>query len=900
MKSAELRQRFLDFFAERGHEIVPSSSLIPVDNPTLLFTVAGMVQFNDVFLGREQRPYDRAVSSQKCLRISGKQNDLENVGPSPRHHTFFEMLGNFSFGDYFKQDAIRFAWDFLTKELKLDPQRLWVTVYEGDDQIPPDTEAESFWQQVGVPAKRILRFGPEDNLWSAGEVGPRGPCSEIHYYQGADPGQQTPAGVNSEDDNYMEIWNLVFMQYERDEAGTLTPLPAPSIDTGMSLERLTAVVQGVTNNYATDLFTPIIHTLMEGLEKDIEHYQGHSAAYHVIADHSRSIAFMIADGLRPGNEGRSYVLRRLIRRAAYYGQTLGFSKPFLAETVRVVIDLMSAAYPELQRKADYIAEVITAEEERFSKTLASGLRQLEAMLSAPDAANGTVFSGAQAFKLYDTYGFPLDLTAKILAERGLVVDEAAYERELEAQRARGRDAAQFKKEAAAERWAERELPATMFTGYHELQTWGHIVALEVAEEERGTVSQGEQVYVVLDRTPFYAESGGQVGDTGLIKTSNGTIRVHDVQKVLPTVFVHIGEVSSGEISLKEQVELIVDAGRRRDIIRNHSATHLLHKVLHDVVGHHAEQAGSLVAPDRLRFDFTNQRPVSAEQLRQIEDQVNGWIRADMLIEAAEMRFQEALDQGAMALFGEKYGDVVRMVSIGCTGGNVQHPDTEGVHPHPDVGLCSRELCGGTHVLRTGEIGYFRIVSEGSVAAGVRRIEALTGRGAAEWVEHQVATLHTAAHKLSTQPHQLVERIESLLSDIRQQRQEIDHLRLQLAAGQVEQLLAEATAFADTQLVVARVEVPDADGLRQLGDAIRQELASGIVVLGTVLDDKPLLLVTLSADQVAAGRHAGKLVKALASEIGGGGGGRPEMAQAGGRNAAGLDTALSRVTALLEG
>ncbi|HYF64553.1 MAG TPA: alanine--tRNA ligase, partial [Herpetosiphonaceae bacterium] len=596
MKSAELRQRFLDYYARQGHAVVPSASLIPANNPTLLFTVAGMVPFNDVFLGREARPYSRAVSSQKCLRISGKQNDLENVGPSPRHHTFFEMLGNFSFGDYFKRDAIRFAWEFLVGELKLDPKRLWVSVFEGDDQIPADEEAIELWKQY-MPAERILRFGASDNLWAAGDTGPRGPSSEIHYYIGPDPDNQVPEGVNSEDDDYMEIWNLVFMQYNRDEDGTLTTLPKPSIDTGMSLERLAIVAQGVKKSYETDLFTPIIHTAMELLGADADHYLANSTAYHVVADHSRAVAFMIADGMRPGNEGRSYVLRRLIRRAAYFGQTIGFKEPFLAETVRAVIDLMGAAYPDVVAKSAYIAEVVTAEEERFSKTLAAGLRQLEGMLAQHPGAQ-TPFSGANAFKLYDTYGFPLDLTAKILGERGIAVDEAGYEAELEAQRNRGREAAQFKKGAAGERWAERNLPPTTFTGYRELQTWGHVIGLEVDGEEMGVVQTGQTVALVLDRTPCYAESGGQVGDSALLVGPRGQIQIEDVQKPLPGLYVHRGRVVSGEVGLNDQVEVQVDAERRRDIVRNHTATHLLHRALRDALGEHAEQKGSLVAPDR--------------------------------------------------------------------------------------------------------------------------------------------------------------------------------------------------------------------------------------------------------------------------------------------------------------
>ncbi len=904
MKSAELRQRFLDYFARQQHMVVPSSSLIPADNPTLLFTVAGMVQFNDVFLGRESRPYSRAVSSQKCLRISGKQNDLENVGPSPRHHTFFEMLGNFSFGDYFKQEAIRFAWEFLTQEIKLDPKRLWVTIFEGDDQIPADEEAAEFWKQY-VPTERILRFSAKDNLWSAGDVGPRGPSSEIHYYQGPDIANQRPEGVNSDDsDDYMEIWNLVFMQYNRDEDGTLTLLPKPSIDTGMSLERLLAVVQGVQRNYETDLFTPIIHTIEELLGASSDHYFEHRDAYHVVADHSRSIAFMIADGMRPGNEGRSYVLRRLLRRAAYFGQTLGFKQPFLAQTVRSVIDIMGAAYPELRAKADYIAELVTAEEERFNKTLAAGLRQLEGMLAErPDPS--AIFSGADAFKLYDTFGFPLDLTMKILQTRGISVDEAGYASELEAQRKRGQGAAQFKKGATGERWAERNLPPTTFTGYHEQQTWGHILALEVDGEDLGTVQRGQTAFFVLDRTPCYAESGGQVGDAGLLIGPNGKLQLEDVQKPAPGVFVHRGRVIEGTISLNEQVEIQVDAERRRDIVRNHTATHLLHRALRDALGEHAEQKGSLVAPDRLRFDFNNQRGLTHEQLQQIETMVNAWIRADSLVHAAEMPQAAAKELGAMALFGEKYGDIVRVVTVGCA---EQHPaDTAlgdpaasaaAVHTTSEAGVCSRELCGGTHVRRTGEIGFFRIIGEGSVAAGVRRIEALTGRGAAEWVVQQTETLRTLADKLGAQPAQLEERLDALLAEQKQRKQEIERLRAQLAGGHVERLLGERREQNGVAYIVARVEAPDAEGFRSLGEQLRDRIESGIVVLGGVLDAKPMLLVAVTPDLVKAGRHAGTMVKTLAAAIGGGGGGRPDFAQAGGRDASGLDQALAQVATLI--
>lgn len=890
MRTAELRQRFLDYFARQDHTIVPSSSLIPADNPTLLFTVAGMVQFNDVFLGRDKRPYSRAVSSQKCLRISGKQNDLENVGPSPRHHTMFEMLGNFSFGDYFKKDAIRFAWEFLVGEIGLDPARMWATIFEGDDQIPADEDAADLWREY-LPAERILRFSAKDNLWAAGDTGPRGPCSEIHYYIGANPADQVPEGVNSDDDDYMEIWNLVFMQYDRDENGVLTPLPKPSIDTGMSLERLAIVKQGVKKSYETDAFTPIIHTTMELLGTDSEHYHAHSSAYHVVADHSRAIAFMIADGMRPGNEGRSYVLRRLIRRAAYFGQTIGFTKPFLAQTVASVIDIMGDAYPELRTKQSYIAEVITAEEEQFNKTLKTGLRQLEIML-AQRPSDVTIFNGADAFKLYDTYGFPLDLTQKILAERGIEVDETGYERELKAQRERGREAAQFKKGAVTERWAERNLPATTFVGYNELQSWGHVLALEVDNEEMGSVQRGQTVFFVLDRTPCYAESGGQVGDTGILSAPQGKIQIEDVQKPVPNVFVHRGKVIEGTVHLNDQVEVKVDAARRRDIVRNHTATHLLHKALHDTLGEHAEQKGSLVAPDRLRFDFNNQKAVTPAQLQHIEDLVNGWIRADTPVEAAEMPITKAKELGAKALFGEKYGDVVRVVTVGC-----DHAGDE-AHPSPEASTCSRELCGGTHVGRTGEIGYFRIVGESSIASGVRRIEALTGHAATQSVVQQANLVRNIADRLGAQAGKIEEKLDQVLAEHKARKFELDQARSQLAAVHVDALVSQRQERNGTAFIAATVEAANVDSFRSLGEQLRDKLGSGVVVLGAVIDQKPLLLAAVTPDQVKAGKHAGNIIKALAQHIGGGGGGRPDFAQAGGRDASGLDTAIAGVGELI--
>ncbi|GIV98418.1 MAG: alanine--tRNA ligase [Herpetosiphonaceae bacterium] len=897
MKSAEIRKKFLDYFAKNDHTIVPSSPLVPANDPTLLFTNAGMVQFKDTFLGLEERPYKRAVSSQKCMRVSGKHNDLEEVGPSPRHHTFFEMLGNFSFGDYFKRDAIRFAWEFLTRELKLPVERLWFTVFEGDGDVPADDEAARLWEEVGADPSRILRFGRKDNFWEMGATGPCGPNSEITIYIGDDVNAQRPEGVNSDDPNYLEIWNLVFMQYERHEDGSLTPLPKPSIDTGAGLERLASVLQSVKNNYETDLFVPIIERTMALLGKDRRHYQEYRAAYHAIADHSRAIAFLIADGLRPGNEGRNYVVRRILRRAAYQGQTIGFDRPFLAETADVVIELMGDHYPELRARRDYIKDVITAEEERFYATLSKGLRHLENALERMRQQGEAVLPGRDAFTLHDTYGFPLDLTEKILAERGLSVDSAGYEEARREQQERARAATQFKRGSEAERWADRALPATDFTGYAELHTWGHILALEVDGEEVREVQIGQQVKLVLDRTPFYAESGGQVADTGLISGPRGRIRIEDVQKPLPELFVHSGVVEEGLVSVGETVEMQVDAERRRDIMRNHTATHLLHRALRDVLGEHAEQKGSLVAPDRLRFDFSHPRPVTPEQLRNIERSINDWIRADQEVEAAQMSFSAARELGAIALFGEKYGDRVRVITIGCGDGaeeTLPGPTAVAAHPHPEPAVCSRELCGGTHVKRTGEIGYFRIISEGSIGSGLRRIEALTGRAAEDWVEQQTQVLRDLASRLAAQPAQLVERVEALLAELKARHNELGALRMRLAEGQIDQLLGQAQQANGVSYIAAQVEAVDMDSLRQLAERLRSRVESGVIVLGALVGERPQLVVAVTPDLVKRGYNAGSIVRELVSAIGGGGGGRPELAQAGGRDPQGLQTALGRV------
>jgi alanyl-tRNA synthetase len=902
LSSADIRERYLRFFEMRGHTIVPSSSLIPGNDPTLLFANSGMVQFKDTFLGLEQRPYMRAVTAQKCMRVSGKHNDLEEVGPSPRHQTFFEMLGNFSFGDYFKAEAIQMAWDLLTKEFELPVERLWFTVFGGNERIPADEEAEHFWIAAGAAPDRVLRFGEKDNFWVMGDTGPCGPCSEITVYLGDDLGKMSAAGVNSDDPDYVEIWNNVFMQFER---ATMQPLPRPSVDTGMGLERMAMVMQGVKATYDTDAFVPIIQRTMALLGSDEAHYRAHLAPYRAVADHSRAVAFLIADGVLPGNTGRSYVLRRILRRAAYQGRTVGFEKPFLADVVATVIDQMGAAYPELRQRRDFILETTDTEERQFLRTLSGGIVRLNALVERVKAEQGSLIPGEDAFTLKDTYGFPLDLTQKIAAEQGLSVDEEGYTRAMTDQRTRSRAATQFKRGAEADVWGEMELPPTEFIGYEHYAGAGRVVALVADGDSVSGVSIGQQVQVVLDRTPFYAESGGQVGDTGVLVGPNGRVLVADTQRPVPGVIVHYGVVESGSIALGEMLDAIVDAERRRDIMRNHTATHLLHRALHDLLGEHAAQAGSLVAPDRLRFDFTHNRQVTPEQQREIERRINAWIRADTPVEWEITDYQKAIDRGAMALFGEKYGDRVRMVTVGCADARTEG---QGLRTEWEVNdsvlspqsslLCSRELCGGTHVQRTGEIGYFRIVGESSVAGGVRRIEALTGAGAEAWADAQAATVRDVAARLGVPPAQVSEKIEALLSELKQRQQDLDKLRSQSARGTLEGLLGQVRQQNGASYLAARVEVPDTARLREMGDWLRDKIGSGLVVLGAVLGDKPQILAVVTPDLVKRGYHAGNMVKALAQIMGGGGGGRPDMAQAGGRDVSKLDEALAQVGRLV--
>ena len=874
--SAEIRARFLEFFRQRGHTIVASSSLVPANDPTLLFVNAGMVQFKDVFLGLEQRPYHRATTSQKCMRISGKHNDLEEVGPSPRHHTLFEMLGNFSFGDYFKADAIDFAWTFLTEELGLDRDRLYVTVYEDDD------EAYDLWKKrAQLPDGRIVRMGKKTNFWEMGDTGPCGPCSEIHFDRGpaaCSCGRGDDCALANDDcDRWMELWNLVFMQYEQRGDSAMTPLPRPSIDTGMGLERITSVLQGADNNYDTDLFLPIMARTQELLGHDDAARRANLTAYRVIADHSRAITFLIAEGVVPGNEGRSYPLRLILRRAARFGRRLGFEGPFLAEMARVVIDTMGGHYAELRERRDFICEAITQEEERFLTTLAAGTQRLEALAAQLRADGATELPGEEAFRLYDTYGFPFELTRDAAAELGLTVDEPGFQAAMAAQRERARSVQRFAFGADSNLYRALDLPKTEFLGYDTCQAESRILALVRDGESVDAAEAGEAVDIVLAATPFYGESGGQVGDIGKFVAANGAAAVRDTYRPVPDVFVHRAEVTSGRLAVGDTVDAAVDVERRLDIARNHTATHLLHRALRQVLGEHAAQAGSLVSPERLRFDFTHLSALTADELDRVAAIVNQAVRDDRPVSTRVTAYDDAVKSGAIALFGEKYGDQVRVVSV------------EGF---------STELCGGTHLQRTGQIGFLVILGETSVGSGLRRIEALTGRGAEAYLRERLGLLQQIGGALTARPGEELERIAALQEQLREQRRSLADLQRQLAAGNVESLLEKAVDVAGATVLAARADVADVDGLRELVDRFRDRLGSAVVALGAVIGERPILVVGLTPDLVKSGLSAGRLAGDAARKMGGGGGGRPDMAQAGGKDAARLEEALSTVVELV--
>jgi len=856
MTSAELRTLFLQFFAERGHHVIPSSSLIPANDPTLLFTNAGMVQFKDVFLGREHRPYSRAVSSQRCVRAGGKHNDLENVGYTARHHTFFEMLGNFSFGDYFKREAIQYAWEFLTGVLALPPEKLWITVYDQDQ------EAEDIWlKEMGVSPERFSRIGSKDNFWSMGDTGPCGPCSEIFYDHGADIPGGPPGSPDEDGDRYIEIWNLVFMQYDRAADGTLTPLPKPSVDTGMGLERIAAVVQQVHSNYDIDLF----HALTQagagiaGLESR------DSSSLKVLADHIRSTAFLITDGVTPSNEGRGYVLRRIIRRAIRHGYKLGIRDIFLYRLTEPLCLAMGDAYPELVQARGRVEQVLRKEEERFAETLEQGMRILEACVRQLE---GNTIPGDTVFQLYDTYGFPFDLTADFAREHDLLIDAAGFESAMQAQRERARSASHF----AVDYSHDVRLDARCeFTGYQQTCEETRVLAIIRNGERVEGMDVGDEGMVVLEKTPFYAESGGQAGDRGMLQFSGGRFEVLDTQKQGADTILHIGKVVEGVIG-GTQCRAVIDTESRLATALNHSATHLLHAALRNILGDHVAQKGSLVNAARLRFDFSHFEPITLQQLEQIERLVNEQIRVNHPVQVFIMSRDEAVKAGAMALFGEKYGDDVRVLRMGDF---------------------SMELCGGTHAQRVGDIGFFKIISETGVAAGVRRVEAVTGANAYDWVKQTEYLVQAVADRLKSGRDALEDKIQQIIDRNRALEKEVERLKGKMASSAGDDLSTQAVDINGIQVLAARVNDADPKTLRDLVDQLRNKLGSTAIVLGSVTEGRVNLIAGVSKDQTQRIK-AGDLVNAVALQVGGKGGGRPDMAQAGGTEPGGLDAALESV------
>ena len=866
----QLRQAFVQYFEQQGHQAVPSSALIPQADPTLLFTNAGMNQFKRVFLGEETRPYKRAVSVQKCLRAGGKHNDLENVGYTARHHTFFEMLGNFSFGDYFKEDAIRFGWEFLTKTAGLAKDRMWVTIFREDD------EADRLWRKMGVQASRIVRCDEKDNFWQMADTGPCGPCSEIHFDQGSSvPGDDRP---NGKGDRVMEIWNLVFMQFNRDASGKLHPLPKPSIDTGMGLERLTAIAQGLFSNYDSDLFMPLLTAIAKRAGMHYGKKDTSDRSMRVIADHLRSITFLMADGVLPSNEGRGYVLRRILRRAARHGRLLGIVEPFLHELTATVVDQMGGAYSEIRSAAGTIAEATRGEEERFIATLDQGLPILNDMIAKTRSAGRKVLSGTDVFKLYDTYGFPLDLIGEACREQDMTVDEKGFDQAIEEQRNRARKTHGFEQETARPALSQLagRLEATKFVGYDRLETDSVLHAILKGERMVKEAVEGDEVEVVLDVTPFYAEGGGQVGDQGVLIGPEGRVEIHETTRPAPTLILHKGKVSKGRIREGEQLHLTVNATTRQDAARNHTATHLVHAALREMLGPHVKQYGSLVGPNRLRFDFAHFRPLSSRDIDDVEMMVNDEIRKNETVQTEVMSIQDAVAKGALAFFGDKYGEQVRVVTVESF---------------------SKELCGGTHCRHTGEIGLFRIVSETGVAAGVRRIEAQSGSGAYTLMKKLESDIRELSELLKVGQPELVAKARKMMSQLKDKERELEELKLKMASGSA--VGSTAKTIAGVQVHVQRTDGLDVNGMRALGDQLRDKLRSGVVALGAATDDgKVALLVVVTKDLIGQ-LKAGDLIKPMAAEVGGTGGGRPEMAQAGGKDPSRLDAALEKVFGLVE-
>ncbi len=865
----ELRQAFIRYFEQHGHQAVPSSALIPQADPTLLFTNAGMNQFKRVFLGEETRGYTRAVTVQKCLRAGGKHNDLENVGYTRRHHTFFEMLGNFSFGDYFKEDAIQFGWEFLTQTVGLAKDRMWVTIFRDDD------EADELWKKVGVPASRIVRCGEKDNFWQMGDTGPCGPCSELHFDQGPSvPGDDRP---NGEGDRVIEIWNLVFMQFNRDAAGTLHPLPKPSIDTGMGLERLAAVAQGVYSNYDSDVFTPLLTAVAARAGVRYGEQDQTDRSMRVVADHLRAITFLMTDGVLPSNEGRGYVLRRILRRAARHGRLLGIVEPFLYGLTEAVVSQMSPVYSEVRGAAATIAEATRGEEERFIATLDQGLPILNEMIAKARSTGSKVLTGPDVFKLYDTYGFPMDLMGEACREQGMTLDEAGFDQAIEEQRNRARKTGGFEQEMARPAVAELagRVGATKFIGYDRLESESLVQAILKGDRLVKEAAEGDEVEIVLDVTPFYAEGGGQVGDRGLLLGHDGQVEITETTRPAPTVILHKGTVTKGRVREGEQLRMTVNATTRQDAQRNHTATHLLHAALRDLLGPHVKQYGSLVGPNRLRFDFAHFRPLTSRDVDEIETVVNNEVRKNERVATEVMSIQDAVAKGALAFFGDKYGEQVRVVTVESF---------------------SKELCGGTHCRQTGEIGLFRLVSETGVAAGVRRIEAQTGSGALAHMKQLDTDIRELSNLLKVGQLELVAKARKVMTQLKDKERELEEVKLKMAGGSAAEAMAKT--IAGIQVHVQRTDGLDVNGMRALADQLRDKLKSGVVALGAANDGKVSLLVVVTKDLIAR-LKAGDLIKEMAVEVGGTGGGRPEMAQAGGKDPAGLDAALEKVFGLVE-
>jgi len=867
MNCAEIREKFLRFFESKGHQIVPSSSLVPFDDPTLLFTNAGMNQFKDVFLGFDKRPYTRAATSQKCVRAGGKHNDLENVGYTARHHTFFEMLGNFSFGDYFKRDAIRYAWELLTDVFKLPADRLWVTVYAEDD------EAYDTWtKEIGVPVERTIRIGDNkgarymsDNFWMMGDTGPCGPCSEIFYDHGPEIPGGPPGSPDEDGDRYIEIWNNVFMQFNRDEHGVMHPLPKPSVDTGMGLERIAAVLQHVHSNYEIDL----MQTLVRAAARETGQQNLDQPSLRVLADHVRACAFLLSDGVIPGNEGRGFVLRRIIRRAIRHGWKLGARAPFFHRMVPDLVAEMGAAYPGLAGSQARVMEVLKLEEERFFATIEHGMAIVEADLAVLAKEGVKVFDGGTAFKLHDTYGFPLDLTADICREHGVTVDAAAFDVAMAHQKEQARAAGKFKMAANL----EYDGPATAFQGYDHLEFKANVLALYKDGTPVNELAEGELGVVVLDNTPFYAESGGQVGDRGALQSVHGIFAVEDTQKIQSSVFGHHGVVRTGTLKVGNGVTAKVDVLARRRTMRNHSATHLLHKALREVLGDHVQQKGSQVDPDKTRFDFVHNQPLTDAEIRKVENLVNAEILANTATVCRVMPITEAQKLGAMMLFGEKYGETVRVLDIGS----------------------SRELCGGTHVARTGDVGLFSISAEGGVAAGVRRVEAVTGDNALRYVQEMEEALGGVAGTLKVLPREAPARVVAVLDQVRRLERELAAMKGKLASAQGDDLVAQTIEVKGIRVLAATLEGADVATLRETMDKLKDKLGSAAIVLGSVSDGKVSLIAGVTAD-LTAKIKAGELVNVVAQRVGGKGGGRPDMAQAGGTQPEHLPAALAAVVA----